>query len=338
MGRAWRRVADNGWPVLQQAMAAALSWWVAGLVFDHHLPVFAPIATLVALNTPVGGRGTNAVRVVSGVIVGVIVGRIAYQFLGHGAPAIGTAVLAALLAALVLGGERITMAQAAVGAVISVAAGQQAGIVRVEDALLGAAVALAFSQLLFPAHPVSLLARAQTRTLRTLGEVLGLTARTLRAENERIDRVWDDMRPLYSLLDNLAGTRENTSAVATLTRRRRRNTEAVQREIASARHLNLLGNSCLSLIRTAMTLDERRRSAFAPAVGALEQVVRLLADEPRDDEVRRRAADAALHILQNPPDTATPQATAVWQNVRMAVRDVVAFAAAEPDPPGAHAP
>ncbi|AXQ53365.1 hypothetical protein D0C37_01060 [Streptomyces koyangensis] len=75
------------------------------------------------------------------------------------------------------------------------------GSVRVEDALLGAAVTLAFSQLLFPAHPVSLLARAQTRTLRALSEVLELTSRTLRAENERIGRVRDDMRPLYSLLD-----------------------------------------------------------------------------------------------------------------------------------------
>ncbi|OWA19099.1 hypothetical protein B9W68_00865 [Streptomyces sp. CS227] len=82
-----------------------------------------------------------------------------------------------------------------------------------------------------------------------------------------------------------------------------------------------------------MTLDERRRSAFAPAVGALAQVVRLLADEPREDEVRRRAADVARHILRNPPDTATPEATAVRQNVRMAVRDFAAFAAAEPDPP-----
>ncbi len=138
MYEAWSRVKGNLWPVLQQSAAAALSWWIAGTVFDHHVPLFAPIATLVALNTPVGGRGTNAVRVMSGVIAGVVVGQAAFRLLGHGDGAVGAAVLCALLVALLIDGERITMAQAAVGAVISVAAGQQAGIDRVLDALLGA--------------------------------------------------------------------------------------------------------------------------------------------------------------------------------------------------------
>ncbi|MEU2768444.1 FUSC family protein [Streptomyces diastaticus] len=334
-GEAWGRVRGNWWPVLQQAVAAAVSWWAAGLAFDHHLPVFAPIATLVALNTPLGRRGTNAVRVVSGVIVGVVVGHAAFRLLGHGAPAIGTAVLAALLAALLLGGERITMAQAAVSAVVSVVAGQQAGLVRVEDALFGAAVALVFSQVLFPAHPVTLLVRAQTKALRALGDVLDVTARTLRSKNERIDRFWDDLRPLYSLLDDLAESRERATAVARLTRYRRGNTEAVRREIASARHLNLLGNSCLTLIRGAMALDEGHRAAFAPDVEALTRTVGLLADEPRTEAVRGRATRAAEHIVPNAPDTTSPQATAVWQNLRLAVGDLTAFASAERNPPGA---
>ncbi|CAL9278133.1 putative protein [Streptomyces sp. SudanB5_2050] len=165
MHRAWLRARDNLWPVLQQAAAAVLSWWSARSVFDHHVPLFAPIATLVALNTPVGGRGTNAVRVLSGVVAGVVVGQLAFRFLGHDALSVGVAVLCALLVALLIDGERITMAQAAVGAVISVASGQQAGVDRVLDALLGAGVALVFSQLLFPPHPLALLRRAESATL-----------------------------------------------------------------------------------------------------------------------------------------------------------------------------
>ncbi|MFB7032463.1 FUSC family protein, partial [Streptomyces sp. NPDC056295] len=159
MAKLRRRVEDNLWPVLQQAVAAALSWWIADDLIDHHVPLFAPIATLVALNTPLGGRGTNTVRVLVGVISGVVVGQLAFTLLGHdhGAVTVGAAVLCALLVALVLDGWRITMAQAAVGAVICVAAGQQAGIDRVLDALIGGAVALVFSQLLFPVHPLALL-------------------------------------------------------------------------------------------------------------------------------------------------------------------------------------
>ncbi|MFD3654562.1 hypothetical protein [Streptomyces sp. NPDC058620] len=61
-------------------------------LFDHHVPVFAPIATLFALNTPVGGRGTNAVRVVCEVVAGVVVGQPAFHFLGHGATSVGVTV------------------------------------------------------------------------------------------------------------------------------------------------------------------------------------------------------------------------------------------------------
>ncbi|MFD0037170.1 substrate-binding domain-containing protein [Streptomyces anulatus] len=215
MYEAWLRVRDNLWAVLQQSVAAALSWWIAGNVFDHHVPLFAPIATLVALNTPVGGRGTNAVRVMSGVLAGVIVGQLAFHFLGHGDAAVGAAVLCALLVALLLDGQRITMAQAAVGAVISVAAGAQAGIDRVQDALLGAGVALVFSQLLLPPHPLSLLRRAETATLKGLGRALELTARALEeSAEEREAQPWEKSRPVYTLLNDLGGTRSDAIAVA----------------------------------------------------------------------------------------------------------------------------
>ncbi|MGW5927843.1 FUSC family protein [Streptomyces anulatus] len=332
MYEAWLRLRNNLWPVLQQAAAAALSWWIAGNVFDHHVPLFAPIATLVALNTPVGGRGTNAVRVVSGVIAGVIVGQLAFHFLGHGDGAVGVAVLCALLVALLLDGQRITMAQAAVSAVISVAAGAQAGTDRVQDALLGAGVALVFSQLLFPPHPLTLLRRAETATLKGLGRALELTARALEeSAEEREAQPWEESRPVYTLLNDLGGTRSDAIAVARRTPHRRGRQEPVHQEIAATRHLDLLGNSCLTLIRGAAALDTVHRQTLAPTVRGLSGVLETLAAAPGNHAVFRHAIRLTLDIVRDAPDTGPTLPVAVWESARLVAADILVFTGADAD-------
>ncbi|MCF3165985.1 MULTISPECIES: aromatic acid exporter family protein [Streptomyces] len=332
MYEAWSRVKGNLWPVLQQSAAAALSWWIAGTVFDHHVPLFAPIATLVALNTPVGGRGTNAVRVMSGVIAGVVVGQAAFRLLGHGDGAVGAAVLCALLVALLIDGERITMAQAAVGAVISVAAGQQAGIDRVLDALLGAGVALVFSQVLFPPHPFTLLRRAEADTLKGLGRALELTARTLDASaDEREDQPWRELRPVYTLLDDLGHTRDDAIAVARRTPRWRGRREPIRREIAATRHLDLLGNSCLTLIRGATILDPVHRKAFAATVRGLSGVLDALGEARGSHVVFQHAARRTLDIVRDAPERGSAVPVAVGESVRLVAADILVFAGADAD-------
>ncbi|MFE6476059.1 FUSC family protein [Streptomyces rochei] len=337
MHQAWLRARDNLWPVLQQAAAAVLSWWLARSVFDHHVPLFAPIATLVALNTPVGGRGTNAVRVLSGVVAGVVVGQLAFRFLGHDALSVGVAVLCALLVALLIDGERITMAQAAVGAVISVASGQQAGVDRVLDALLGAGVALVFSQLLFPPHPLALLRRAESATLEGLGRALALTARALgESEEDREARQWEEVRPLYTLLNDLAGTRDDAIAVARRTLLWRGRREPVVQEIATTKYLDLLGNSCLTLIRETWALDAGHRETFARAVRELSGVLTVLATAPAHHAVRLRAVRGALGVARSIPEAEGGPAlpVAVRESVRMVAADILVFAGADAEEAG----
>ncbi|AXI74452.1 aromatic acid exporter family protein [Streptomyces bacillaris] len=332
MYEACSRVKDNLWPVLQQSAAAALSWWIAGSVFDHHVPLFAPIATLVALNTPVGGRGTNAVRVMSGVIAGVVVGQVAFRFLGHGDAAVGVAVLGALLVALLLDGERITMAQAAVGAVISVAAGQQAGIDRVLDALLGAGVALVFSQVLFPPHPFALLRRTEAATLKGLGRALELAARTLdAAADEREEQPWKELRPVYTLLNDLGRTRDDAIAVARRTPRWRGRREPIRQEIAATRHLDLLGNSCLTLIRGATVLDPGPRKASAATVRGLSGVLDALAEARGSHAVFQHAARRTLAVVRDAPEHGSAVPVAVRESVRLVATDILVFAGADAD-------
>ncbi|MEU9536502.1 FUSC family protein [Streptomyces sp. NPDC048213] len=332
-GRAARllgRVRDNLWPMFQQAVAAALSWWIADDLIDHHVPLFAPIATLVALNTPLGGRGSNTVRVLVGVITGVVVGDLAYALLGHGTAAFGLAVFAALLITLILDGERITMAQAAVGAVICVSAGRQAGTNRVLDALVGGAVALVFSQLLFPVHPVALLRRAESTTLSGLADALEFTARELDApEEERTARTWEEVRTVYSLLDDLGRARADSISVAARPLHRRRDRRPLSREMAGALHLDLLGNSCFTLVRRALSLDAACQREFAPVLRDLSAALASFAAAPGSRPVRRHATRWALGVVRDAPDAGPAPAVAMWENVRLVVRDVLVSAGAD---------
>ncbi len=335
MAKVWRRVGDNLWPVLQQAVAAALSWWIADDLIDHHVPLFAPIATLVALNTPLGGRGTNTVRVLVGVISGVVVGQLAFTLLGHGTVTVGVAVLCALLAALVLDGRRITMAQAAVGAVICVAAGQQAGTDRVLDALVGGAVALVFSQLLFPVHPLTLLRKAESTTLSGLADALALTAREMDAEDdERTVRTWDEVRTVYTLLDDLGRARADSVAVAGRTLHRRGGREPLTRETATALQLDLLGNSCFTLVRRALALDTRHRQEFAPTLRALSGALDALAAAPGSRAVRRHATRRALDAVRDAPDAGLTPTVTVWETVRLVAQDILVFAGVDAEEAG----
>jgi uncharacterized membrane protein YgaE (UPF0421/DUF939 family) len=69
----------------------------------------------------------------------------------------------------IIRGERIVTAQSAASAIPTVAvADGQAGPNRLEDALIGAGVALLFSQILFSPEPVRLLRRSEAAALRSM--------------------------------------------------------------------------------------------------------------------------------------------------------------------------
>ncbi|MDJ1131304.1 FUSC family protein [Streptomyces iconiensis] len=292
-----RRVASSMWPVLQQTIAAALSWWLAGHVIEHHQPIFAPITTIVALNTTRGGRGTNAVRFVLGVVAGVLAAQLTVLVLGPGYATLAVAVFLAILAALVVGGERITMAQAGVSAVIAVATGSKAGIDRVYDAVLGGAVALVFSQLLFPAHPLSVLRRAETAILGALAHALTLTAEVMERESERgADWTWEHLRAAYLRLADLGEARDNADTAARRSPLWWGQRQPIERESAYAARLDLLGNSCLTLTRTATGLPAGQRAVLSPEVRELAETLRSLTVSSDDRTARQRAAERALAV------------------------------------------
>ena len=64
------------WPLVQATAAATVAWVIAVWIGDHDAPFFAPIAAVVALNFGRGERGRNALRLVFGVGIGIVVGEL----------------------------------------------------------------------------------------------------------------------------------------------------------------------------------------------------------------------------------------------------------------------
>src|SRR5689334_15778983 len=171
------------WPLLQATAAATAAWVLAKHVVHHHEPFFAPVAAVVALNTSLGERGLNALRLLQGVILGIAVGELTLLALGGGYGSLALATFVALLLARVLGGARIVLAQAAISAILTIAvANGEVGYQRLTDALIGAGVALVFSQLIFSPDPLGLLRRVESNALAAMGAALDLAGRALAGE------------------------------------------------------------------------------------------------------------------------------------------------------------
>jgi len=329
--RAVRRTADDAWPLLQGTVAATVAWLIARYVLDREEPFFAPIAALIALNTAVGERGLNAVRLLQVVILGIVIGELTLAALAGGYASMAVAILVATALARALGGTRIVIAQAAIGAILTVAVSDsEAGVDRLSDALIGAGVALVFSQLLFAPEPVALLRRAEAAVLERLAGGLTSTARALEQDDDELatDAVVA-LRELPEDLTELQRMRRASGRVARRTIVGRAQRALVVRESENADHLDLLGSSCLMLARAAPSLTPSERRWLGPRVRDLSEVLAALARELGNRDARQRAADRALAVASAASATDAPAGSTLAiaiAGVRMVSTDVMIFA------------
>jgi hypothetical protein len=329
--RALERVVADTWPLLQGTGAAAIAWLIARYVLDHPEPFFAPIAAVVALNASLGERGLNAVRLLQGVVVGIVVGELTLGLLGAGVEALALAVFVATAVARALGAARITIAQAAVSAILIVSfAGAEAGIDRLADALAGVGVALVFSQLLFSPEPVRLLRRAEAVALSEMADGLRLTARALAEDDDDMaEAAIVSLREVRDRLSELNRLRRASTRVARRSLVWRAQLAPAVQEKENAAHLDLLGGSCLILARSAVFLTATERRELEPCVRELAQALAELAGELGERSARQRAADHALDVTRRiagsdaPPDAALAFSIVA---VRMVAADLMVFA------------
>jgi Fusaric acid resistance protein-like len=336
MRRAAGAFAGIGWPVLQGTAAATIAWVIAVHVIKHHQPFFAPIAAVIALNAPLGERGLNALRLLLGVVVGIAAAELWITALGGGYWTLALSTATGMTVAFALRGQRIVIAQSAASAILTVAvADGEAGPNRLEDALIGAGVALVFSQVLFSPEPVRLLRRAEAAALRTMAESLDLTARALEHDDaDMADRARTQLRALRDRLADLGRTRAASRNVARRAPVWRSQMAPVVQENENAGQLDLLGGSCLTLNRTAMGTDPSLRSKLVPSVRELADALADLARDPGDRNRRQQAADRALDVARRlaarSAETDRPLASANTA-IQMVAGDVMVFAGIAPD-------
>lgn len=169
------RVRAGLWPMLQTAAAAGLAWLLAARVLGDPSPFFAPVAAIMCLAATRGQRLRQAFELIFGVALGIALGDLLRRAIGVGVGELALTVGLAMAAAFVLGAGRMLVTEAAVSAAL-VATVSQGTLgfppTRLVDALAGGAVALLFSQVLFPVNPVRVVCEAAESVLSELAQTL----------------------------------------------------------------------------------------------------------------------------------------------------------------------
>lgn len=331
---ALERLSENAGRILQAPVAATVAWIIAGGLIQDHSPFFAPIAALIALNTVGGERGTNAVRMLVGVVIGIAVGEISLVLTGGGYVTMVVAIAVAMTIGIAVGAARLVVAQAAVGTILTLAfADGQVGLSRLVDALIGTGVALVMSQLLFPARPAAQLRRIETEALLETARLLRATSQVLEEDEDPSLSTVDRLSALSRPMADLSRAQENSHRSVRWTTARWASVEPLKYEDERVDRLIILGESCLSLARTAaaMDLDERRR--IAPVVQEMAAVLEVLAGDLSDRDARQRAVDLVLDVARPFGDDAAEDSVtaATHLSVQMVATDIMLFAGLEPE-------
>jgi uncharacterized membrane protein YgaE (UPF0421/DUF939 family) len=293
----WLRLRSAWWTIVQTAAAAAIAYELAGLIPGHSMPVFAPVAAIIALTANVGRRGRQALELVGGITIGIGLAELLVLVTGSGAWQIAVAVAAGMTLTNVLGLPPLVLTQAAVWGVLVVTLPQpNLAASRFVDGLIGAAVALVFTQLLFPADPRRLVAGAArpfygelADILATLSEAVGALdeeqAREALARAERLDE-----RRLREAIETARGIVRRAPA-------RRRSRGWLEPYVQAASELDRIERDVVVLaVGVVRMLDtgESPPATLDHALGELAEALRRLPESlaAEDDDVPERTVSA----------------------------------------------
>src|ERR1700712_4444934 len=177
------RLRGRLWPILHTALAATTAWYAAVLLLPDGRPSFASIAAVICLGASYGQRGSKALQLIAGVVLGICVASAIVALIGAGSLQIGLMVVLAMSAAVLLGGGELLTAESAVSAILLVSldpgASQHFTLNRIFEGLIGCGAALAVSSLFFPPDPTLHVGRAAQAVFGSLGSALDRLAGAL---------------------------------------------------------------------------------------------------------------------------------------------------------------
>lgn len=322
------RLRNAWWPVVQAALASGLAWWITHNALGHPQPFFAPIAAAISLSSTVGRRWRNAVQMMFGVTLGIVVSEGVVAAVGTGVLPLTLAVLLAMGAAVVFSPMPMFVNQSAASAILVVAL-RSGGIAgeRLGDAWIGGGCALLVSLVLFPPHPLPLLARAIRGALQAVARALRSAADALDSGEPRdADATLAITQSVHNQLAALTQARAAATDVVRLAPLRRRYRPDIERADMRAAHVGLLANTSLTLIRlTAAILDsgDKPDPTLGEALAELADGTATLARgaTPAEREHVRRLVTAIAH--ERPPAYGPPAIAAAELQLRACAVDLL---------------
>jgi uncharacterized membrane protein YgaE (UPF0421/DUF939 family) len=287
LGAGLERLKLGIWPATQTAAAAAISWTFAHEVLGHEQPVFAAIASVVALGTTRGERGRRAVELVGGILIGITIADLLLLAIPSTPLRLMVGALLAMSAALLVGGSTLLTNQAAVWSILVATIPAPAGTLvpsRFFDGLVGVTTALLFSQLLFPIDPMTEVRRAAGPVTSALAEALDLLARALRKRDPAlVEEALDLARQLDAPVEAWRDAVDAAHEAARLAppRRRHRATVLPMRDLVrqldhAVRNTRVLARATRRLLREGGPVPEGLSSAVARLAEATRAIERQL--------------------------------------------------------------
>ncbi|WP_085786119.1 FUSC family protein [Ketogulonicigenium robustum] len=203
--------------LLIAAFAAGASWLIAVELLGHQAPVFAAICAIVSLAPGLPNHGRQAVDLIIGMTLGIVVGELVWAINPGGVSGLVllveliVAILMAMSIAAALGRSAVLGIQAGVSVTLVLAMGpQSAGLHRLVDGGIGVVVGLLCSQFLLTPDPIRSLNTAMQNFLTQLAAGLDQAADAVEkgdltnashAERKVADS-WGSLRILLDTLDN----------------------------------------------------------------------------------------------------------------------------------------
>jgi uncharacterized membrane protein YgaE (UPF0421/DUF939 family) len=332
VARARKRLRTAWLPLLQVTGAAAVAWFIAHNVLGHPEPFFAPVAAILALSVSIGQRGRRAVEMMIGVVIGILIADGVIAVLGNGVAEMGVAVGLSMTAAVIVGGGMMLVNQAGASAAIVVALGaSEAGTERIFDAVIGGAIALVVSQILFPPKPLGIILPARREALNSLRDGLAEMDRALREpDGQHIDWALKTAGRIHDKLAKLQAARLLAAGIARTSPPRRQDIPIVNRSSEVAIVVDLLANATLTVIRDTVRLvdDGEERPEWLPAaIGQLAEGLTRLTEDESSGLDPGPGADACRDAAYAAARTAAPHGEGKhdWRIRRIAV-DVRAVA------------
>ena len=192
---------------LATALACALSWFLAQRIWGHPHPTFAVVTAIVCLAPGVPSHLKQTKNLLIGCTLGIVLGELMWQMPdAHPLVRLGLGSFFSILLGTVIGPAPMVPIQAGVSMVLVLAMGpSNAGSARLLDVLVGAAVGVLFSQVLFTSNAFKDMGRAATVFLKQIANGLDAGLRACQAQDARASE--SAMGQLAAASDSLAALR-----------------------------------------------------------------------------------------------------------------------------------